>query len=518
MSWVLLSFLILLPAGAPESAGSDEPQRRIRELRIVRQNVFSDGEADELALYRVANQYHSTTREYVIRTQMLVREGDLVDEELLEQSERELRKLDFLETASVRVEPVDDEFADVIVETKDQWSLLPGFLIEGGGGLAEAGVTIEEANLLGHGKSLWAQIINESDVGTSLTVGYDDPQLLKTRWMFSTGFTTGPLVQLGVVAAALPFYSLDSTWSYGVDAEVLDEDARFFEEGEEVSRFREESVGVGGFVSRRWGSRFKWWTVTMELGYENREFSEIEDMTTEPLPDDELIYNTTISLLKENISYVKDTRIDKIERVEDIELGRNTSISLGRAGFPVSNGIKRWEIDVWGSQSFRFGNKRQYLDLGERYSSLETKDTILALAGQYYNKLKHQTLAFNVEFSHGQDLEEGTQFILGGGSGLRGYGAREFTGDKSFLTNAETRIFTEAEILTVAIGAVVFLDAGNVWDEDESIDFTELHYSTGVGTRLAFTKVPGEPILRVDLGWTLEGDGIGISFGMEQHF
>ena len=70
-----------------------------------------------------------------------------------------------------------------------------------------------------------------------------------------------------------------------------------------------------------------------------------------------------------------------------------------------------------------------------------------------------------------------------------------------------------------ALGSVVFVDAGNVWKDDQDIDLVDLNWSAGVGLRIGMSNMPKQPILRIDVGWPINGDG-GYQFtiGTEQHF
>jgi outer membrane protein assembly factor BamA len=138
---------------------------------------------------------------------------------------------------------------------------------------------------------------------------------------------------------------------------------------------------------------------------------------------------------------------------------------------------------------------------------------------QYYHRISRlNTLAFNAAFLHGKGLEEGRQFILGGETGLRGYPARQFNGNKRFLVNLENRLFSSLQVFTVAIGGVLFADAGHVWPRGAAIDFGALHYSTGLGLRLGFTRLPNSDIARLDFAWRLNDGGFGVSIGYGQHF
>jgi len=97
-------------------------------------------------------------------------------------------------------------------------------------------------------------------------------------------------------------------------------------------------------------------------------------------------------------------------------------------------------------------------------------------------------------------------FTLGGINSVRGYPAREIAprfddgeikgGDKHFFTNLEL-IFPLNEDL--GIMGLVFFDAGNAWDSDESVDM-DLFKSIGAGIRWYSPMGP----LRVEYGYGLD--------------
>ena len=121
----------------------------------------------------------------------------------------------------------------------------------------------------------------------------------------------------------------------------------------------------------------------------------------------------------------------------------------------------------------------------------------------------------------GYELDESKQFQLGANSGLRGYDARQFTGERLFLMNLEDRQFWGTFDLGMefSLGTVLFIDTGNVWKEEDDISLDDLNWSAGFGLRLAMMNLPKEPILRLDLGWALSDTGdFAVTVGTEQHF
>lgn len=507
---------VLLLATAP-AAPAAEPAPVVREIEILRDNIFSETEA-EFGAYDLANKLHFVTREHVIRQALLFEAGKPLDVELLEASERALRRLSFVNRVTIRVEPVDDETVDVVVTTEDAWSLYPDLRVQGGGSLARVGLDLEESNVLGFGKTLFGRATWESDVGTTWAGGYRDPNVWGSRWQAGGSFVTGPLTDGFAASATRPFFSPDTDWSYGTSGGYVDRIVRLFESGEEVSRIREQTSNARVFVSRAFGKRFRRRRVSLAFRYQNLEFDEILGRTTTPLPEDELIYATTLSGAIERVAFVEETQINKMVRVEDFRLGSDISVAVGRTGFPVPNGVERWELDGLLSHSFRFA-RTQYLLFSAAGSSRIDRDTIGSFRVRYYNKLAWwNTLALNLELDVAKDLQEQKQFVLGSESGLRGFGAREFTGDRAFLMNLESRIFTPIDVLAIRFGGVVFLDAGNAWQRGEPMDISDLNASAGIGLRMAFRKLPGEPISRIDFGWPLTEDGFAVTFGGEQQF
>jgi outer membrane protein assembly factor BamA len=488
-------------------------------VAITRQDVFPDINSRPRFLYEWANSLHIVTKERIIRQELLFKSGDVFDPELLQESERKLRELAYFGAAEISVAKEEGEYVDISVVTQDQWSTLLSGIFQRGGGRTIFGGAVEEFNFLGFGKQIFTEIRHERTEGTQLTLRYTDPQVVGSRWTTEQTLIRGPFVKSYTGRVVRPFYSLDTEWAGGITAIVSDDINRQFDRNLEFNRFRLESKGFQVFGSRAFGKRFK--KIRTQLSYRalKRDFSPIDGLTTTPLAEDELIHSMALATSFENLSFVKENRLDKFIRTEDLTLGSTTVISLGRTGIPFPKGVKRFELLVRRQEAHQIFDK-QYLFALLGFQTLFEKDTILSLRLKYYNKLlRHQTWAVNLQFDYTEDLEAGRQFVVGGDSGLRGYDAREAGGVHRLLINLEDRIFTPIHILTVAIGGVVFLDAGNAWEVDETIDLGDLNYSVGFGLRLGYTKSPRSRVGRIDFGWPLNrGGGFGVFVGVDQQF
>ena len=515
---ISLAGILLCPAFANGQGEPGPEQPRIREIRIDIATVYSEAQAEESSWARFSNRYHIKTRESVIRTELLFNEGDVLDEELLKATERALRRFRFLNKAEVLVVPVDDRTVDVEVRTKDAWSLVLGANIDGGGGLTTISVHLMELNLFGHGKKLFAEAIDESDVGTTWKFGYNDYQIFNSQWVGGARYKTGPLIESFSVNASLPLYSLDSEWSYGGSAYKADQIVRLFEEGEESSRFGKDRVLVSGFVKRSFGERHRKNILKLQLKYNEADYSTLGAATTTPPPPDQANVTPIVGISTGHTKWVKNTYIDKLGITEDDWLGLRYGGNVGY-GIPVGDGSELWDTRIFVTKHTALAHE-QLLLLDAAVSSEVVQNTIVYGSAKYYKTFSRHTLAMRFMTKLGYELDSSKQFQLGADSGLRGYAARQFTGEKMVLINLEDRqhwgsITWGPEI---AVGTVLFVDAGNVWKDEEDISLADLNWSAGIGIRLGFTRLPHQPIFRLDYGWAIGNSSNEATIGIEQHF
>jgi hypothetical protein len=500
-------------ASAQEESG--DPKPRIREIRIDVGTVYPDEDADESFTARTANRFHIRTREPVIRTELLFKEGEVLDTELLAASERALRRLKFLNKAEVLVVPVDDQTVDIEVRTQDAWSLVPGLNVKGGGGLATVSTHLMELNLLGSGKKTFAEAIYENDVGTTWKFGYQDYQIAGSQWVGGATYKTGPLVKALFAPASRPFYSIDSKWAFGSSFYMADQTVRLFEDGEESSRFSNDRLMANAFVRRAFGERYHKYKITLKLSYDEADYSTLGAETTTPPPPDIANLTPSVGISKESVSWVKHTYIDKMGMKEDDWLGLRSG-ATGGYGIPLKEGFELW--DVRGSVSWHADFAYdQLLLISAVVSSEVERNTILVGTAKYYKKFSGHTAALRLKTKFGYELDSGKQFQLGADSGLRGYPARQFTGENLVLANLEDRQFWGKTKWgpEIAIGTVLFVDSGDVWNDDEKLD---MNWAAGFGLRLGFTRMPHEPITRVDFGWSIPDGNFALTVGLEQQF
>ncbi len=102
--------------------------KKIRKIQIQRLNVFgadvnNPGYYDPHGLERLLNSTHISTNENIIRKYLFFSEGDTLSSLILSDNERIIRQLPYIDDARIIVVPVSGEEADILVITKDVYSL-----------------------------------------------------------------------------------------------------------------------------------------------------------------------------------------------------------------------------------------------------------------------------------------------------------------------------------------------------------------------------------------------------------
>src|SRR6202012_5670121 len=144
--------------------------------------IFSIEDGPRTYIERINIHGNTRTRDYVIRREFDISEGDAYNRALVDRAERRLKNLDFFKSVKITTEPgssSDRVILDVNLEEKSTGD----FSVSGGysttdGALAE--VSISERNFLGRGLFAKASV-TYGQYARGLSLSYIDPYLLDYR-------------------------------------------------------------------------------------------------------------------------------------------------------------------------------------------------------------------------------------------------------------------------------------------------------------------------------------------------
>jgi hypothetical protein len=493
----------------------------VGSIRIERTNVFDPAVVGEDWWgFRFANKLHAVTREKVVRDELLFGPGERWDDLKIIESERNLRFDYPFRRVEISKVPRADGRVDAVVRTQDAWTTLPKIGVGTSGGQSTASIGLEEGNILGYGKAFgYDHAVGNSTNGRvrADSITYQDPRFLRTRLGLMGSYTRTQDGDSDAVAFNQPYYSLDTAhaanlaWSNanGVGSEVRD--------GAVLSNYFERRR----VVDAAYGWRLepdRWFVQRVEAGwYEDdaRFATTAAGPGTLPgtLPADRHLSGPTVGYSWVQPRYLKETFIDRIERVEDFNLGNELHMRTGYMARGTGADQDRWIFNATDRQGVSLGVGRFALaEVGVSGRLFNNRwENGLATANlnffwKNYAWLRNRTLVAHVEAAQGRRLDRENQIVLGGSTGLRGYKNDAFVGGRSILMNLEDRFFFDGEWFHLArFGGAAFVESGAVVPEGSGFSPTRFRSDVGAGLRATSTRSASGGVVRFDVAYALNG-------------
>ena len=521
---ILLLFFAAIAAAQESEVEGKPPESRhqVNKIHVDALDVFDPKLPQYRSwLFRFLNSVHDRTNDSFLKRELLFREGEYYDQDLLRESERRLRKHKFLDNVRIERVPVGPNKDDIYVHTEDQWTTQVNVSAGKSSGYREWGFSLEESNFLGFGKTVALEYSDDVE-RSKYEALYFDPQFLNTRWNFETSYQSASDGWRHTMDVLRPFYSLDTKWAYGVSMDSGVSTRKFYRKGRAVAEIDNDHRSGIVFMARAWGERYDKRKIGIlfsldNLIYPNAARIIFPEATTDknikknlnPIDKESYRYGGMFQWSREN--FVEETYLDNFGRVEDLPVGFRLATMLAYAEevTPVPNFYLSHSLAQYSRQL----NDHQYFSLRgnfsvHRQSNGVFNNVIFGGYAHYYlqmDQLKlgkivfpRQTLAANLSTILTSEVDAPFQISLGEDEGLRGYTFKSFTGQNSLLFNVEDRIFTPFDFRVVAVGFAAFLDAGYVWSSEETLRFKDFGVSVGVGLRIGLKKSQSARVLRID--------------------
>lgn len=521
-----------------------EPRgKRIERIEIVRFPIIEESDPWPGFL----NALHITTREQIVRQELLFEEGAIYDEVQVLETARNLRLMPLL-FSTVRIVSALGSRGDkvvVVVITKDLWSIrMNSNGSFGGGSFNYYQWTPSEQNFLGYNQQVSLHYTIDRTVQAFGEI-YRVPRLFGTRLMLQEFLALRVNHQTGAVEGgwgtftlAQPLYAREAEWGFALQA-AFDVGIDRFYEGPRLRErefpgeggvtlflpemYRRQSYLVSALAVRSFGRDQK---IDLTFGYEARArlyqvtdgFELLPLSVRQAFEDEVLPVDDATGALVGAVRFYEPhfARLQNVQTLglsEDFRLGADLSLRLDYY-VPIGFSQHGLRLDLnFDYNWFRAGNLLSFS--GRATARILQDQTIYKetpLIDQLYTaELKDITptlfglgrFFFRIAYVYSQYWLNRTRFTLGGENTLRGFITGFQSGPRVFNVNAEFRTLPWV-LATIHLGLVLFYDGGDAYGSADAPDF-RYHHAVGLGFRSLAPQLD-RGCLRLDIGVPLGDD------------
>ena len=538
-TWVGGATFALTALGPGLVAGQAEaacPSGVVARVEILSHSIYGP-EAVERArfpwAYRLANSLHVSTRPDRIRAEIVVSEGDCLNLDALEESERLVRELVFVARARVTASTEPGGGRVVLVETWDEWSTRAGLNLSIENELRFEGAFASERNLLGRGLFgilSWRRFEERRDLGAR----FGTTSFLGTRVDAAVGGGTTRTGQFFNSVFSYPFVGEEGRVSAGVRAISRDlEKAYVTDDTKAYSHvlLPLEDRRFEATLLRRWGEPGSLLLLGGEfrllrrrvVGTPTAAFANDFDDPV-PAPDSFAIQlksqasppsyaRVGVRVGVRKLAFRPHGGIDLVSGVQDIATGTELTLVLGRTfatwegasldtygGAEAFAGLTRGPLTAQTTISAEGRRMDRVAEGGDRLRDLSARaDVRLYLAAPAH------TFAAQLRYRGGWRADEVFQLRLGGVEGVRGFVDNEKPVSQLLVIRFEERWNPRPVGRAADVGFTVFGDVGRGWAGTAPFSAdTSWESAVGAGLRLGLPAGTGSN-LRVEVAWPVGG-------------
>lgn len=469
---------------------------RVGRISIDAHPVFDPSEAQHGGFFRAVNRLHVQTRASLIRSFLLVHEGEPFDPAKLVETERNLRLFGFLESVSVSAGPPHDGVVDVAIVTKDAWTTAVTGDFSNEGGIAVYDADVVQEDLFGTGAAL--ELFAEHGLErTTKAAELRHPAVFGPYWNLDALVAKSSDGGEEKIAIERPRYSYAAAWTANFMADHLVRDERIYREGQIAARFRQQHRALA--VSRSFtlqGSPRGTSSIVGGVDFLDDDFSPLPRRPDDVLPERRHFRFFDAGYESAGFVPVKLDYVDRDAREQDFNLGRLVSLHAA-----LGPGSRR--LQAAAGDGVRFG-ERSFL-IGQINATVRSSRERLAIVTAEVRTVTRfgtahpQAFVTRVRIDRGWHLDRDVQFFADGRNGLRAYPDFAFEGSRRIILNAEHRLYLGRELLHLFSPSVAaFVDSGQAVDGP----FHGMKSDAGVGLRIGIARYEAA-LIRIDYAYAL---------------
>ncbi|MCG9714395.1 hypothetical protein L1D40_17710 [Shewanella insulae] len=506
------------PGQTTEAGIRDDTQpdnkKPINKIVVVSNAIFDESDPDAFFIHRWANYLHINTLESTILNKLSFSDKDKVSQKDLDEAQRILRYEPYIRDARISYAQRDpdanseetDEGETILVETWDNWSLLPTFSAGHSGGESKLSFGIKEDNLLGLG--VRTRLKYQSSVDRT---GYQLAFRVPTDWMVKHSTLTANFYdnsdgQATYLDFTRPFYRLDTKNMYSgrfINDKRTD---TIKQNGFDVNEFEHKVEYANAQYGWRLNKLDNWRSrLIAGVTQDKHSFTNVPLYPNDDLPQDRDFLYPWVAYQFIEDDYKVLNNVYLINHNEDINLGWQHYVKFGIETQDTSgSNALGYHINWYSSGGYK--NEDQLILLrmdGEGVFATSQPDyfKVNAIAEFFYQINPKWTAYSKVRLSTSQNNYLDAPFALGDDTGIRGYPNDYQHGDNQWLLSAEIRNYPNINLYQLAeLGWAVFTDIGQAsGGADQDNELSGPIGSIGIGARIFSSRSSYGHVAHIDL-------------------
>jgi len=465
--------------------------KKIKNIEVIRMDVFGTNINNPATdnpknINNLLNKTHANTSERIIRKNILFSEGDTISPLILSDNERILRELPFIDDARIIIVPVSDEEANIIVLTKDVYSLGAAYDY---GGLKRGSLSLFEKNILGTGHEFGLEFPFNSNLPNSPGIG--GHYIINNIWKSFINLKINYLTGLGETSYGFSLnrnlISATTKYAGGISVRqmytTVDFDTMLIPEPLNYN-LQDYWLARSFLINKKSVSR-----IILGARYKNNNVFDRPQI----FPDSYYsLQNYRIYLSSAAFSiqkFYKTNLIYGYGRTEDIPYGGLFRITAGRE-FNEFKERTYLGADISAGRSFKeIGYIYTSLALGSFFNGKEKEQGILAVNLNYFSNLltagRFRLRNFvNVDYSRGFGRYSDEYLKFKENNGFTGFSNDSIRGTQRFTLSLESVLFSPSNYHGFRFAFFGFTDIGFLSGSNEVIGNGFVLSSIGLGLRI----------------------------------
>jgi outer membrane protein assembly factor BamA len=464
---------------------------KIRTIKLTKVAPIGPGINDTIyheptPLEDFINSTHFTTRDKTILNNLLIKPGDIVDPVVLADNERLLRRLPYIADARIVPLQVAPDEVDLLIITKDQYSLGFGF---DAGGLKAGKLDLYELNFLGIGHRIMANVyydFNESRPMWGYGLSYTTENILGTFIQAGLQYRDAYDTKSAGIYFDRPFVTPDIKYSYGARNHVI-HTAEDFDTA--LSRYPLRYYYQDYYLSRSFKLSDRRNRLIFSGRFVNNHVFErpnIGENEYHHLQQYQL-YLASAAYSTEN--FYKLHMIYNFGRTEDIPHGTLWELTAGWENNEFSDRYYAGLEASFGDVIPRFGYLFFKMGAGGFFNQQKFNRGIFQIKTNYFsplismNRSKFRQFMY-LDYTNGIQRYADETINIGDGDLIRGLRSDSLSGTQRFNVKLESVVFSPYYLAGFRFVFYGFADLGFISESDEPIFAREMYSGIGMGVRI----------------------------------